>query len=105
VVDGVSQSYHKRLMDAPKCRICSERHWDRVCPSLTSSRGGDVEVGSIGVIRKERRRPEAPAGVTPSPREVKRGRPRIEDRGKPKPWETAGMSRASWYRRRAEKTK
>src|ERR1700688_1556884 len=37
----------------------------------------------------------------------KRGRPRIEDRGKTiearQPWKAAGMSRASWYeRRRAE---
>jgi len=40
----------------------------------------------------------------PTPAELaKRGRPRIEDRGKPKPWERAGMSRASWYRRQAEK--
>lgn len=47
------------------------------------------------------------AGVAPGPREdkPKRGRPRIEDRDKPKPpkpWETAGMSRRSWYRRKAE---
>ena len=36
---------------------------------------------------------------------AKRGRPRIEDRGKPKPkspWELAGMSRASWYRRKSK---
>jgi hypothetical protein len=92
-------------MEAPKCKVCGERGWNHVCFGLMSSRGGDVEVGSIGVIRKERRRPEAPAGVTPSPREAKRGRPRIEDRGKPKPWEMAGMSRASWYRRKAEKAK
>jgi len=42
----------------------------------------------------------------PSPKELsaKRGRPRFEDRGKTieaaKPWVEAGMSRASWYRRK-----
>jgi hypothetical protein len=34
--------------------------------------------------------------------ESKRGRPRIEDRDKPKPWTTAGMSRSSWFRRQKE---
>jgi len=47
------------------------------------------------------------AGVAPSPRETKRGRPRIEDKAKTlqatKPWESAGMSERTWYRRRAEK--
>lgn len=36
----------------------------------------------------------------------KRGRPRIEDRDKPKPpkpWELAGMSRRSYFRREAER--
>ncbi len=49
------------------------------------------------------------AGVAPSPREAKRGRPRIEDRAKTlqatKPWVAAGMSERTWYRRRAERAK
>ena len=45
------------------------------------------------------------ANVAPAPSEtIKRGRPRIEDRGKTlaatKPWEAEGMSRATWYSRR-----
>ena len=40
------------------------------------------------------------------PREYKHGRPRLEDRAKTlaatKPWAAAGMSRRTWYRRRAE---
>lgn len=47
------------------------------------------------------------AGVASSPRETKRGRPRIEDVAKTlqatKPWVAAGMSERTWYRRRAEK--
>ena len=43
----------------------------------------------------------------PSPVELvryaKRGRPRIEDRNKPKPWLAAGMSRRTWFRRQTEK--
>ena len=37
----------------------------------------------------------------------KRGRPRIEDRGKTlaatRPWEALGMSERTWYRRQAER--
>jgi hypothetical protein len=51
-------------------------------------------------------KPSAPNPATGSPTEVKakRGRPRIEDKGKTlsdaKPWVAAGMSRSSWYLRR-----
>jgi hypothetical protein len=38
---------------------------------------------------------------------VRKGRPRIEDKGKSfeatKPWEALGMSRRTWYKRRKEK--
>jgi hypothetical protein len=38
---------------------------------------------------------------------VRKGRPRLEDRAKTlaatKPWDAAGMSRSSWYKRQAEK--
>jgi hypothetical protein len=27
-------------MEAPKCKSCGERHWDRLCPVAKSSRGG-----------------------------------------------------------------
>lgn len=41
------------------------------------------------------------------PDKPRRGRPRIEDRRKTitaqKPWKRLGMSRATWYRRQAEK--
>lgn len=46
-------------------------------------------------------------GVAPGPRETKLGRPRLEDRDKTiearKPWLVLKMSRATWYRRQAEK--
>jgi len=43
------------------------------------------------------------AGVAPSPSEAKRktGRPRIGEI-RDRPWEAAGMSRSTWYRRKAE---
>jgi hypothetical protein len=44
-----------------------------------------------------------------TPRPVKKGRPRIEDRARAiearKPWLKLGMSRRTWYRRQAEKRK
>ena len=47
------------------------------------------------------------AGLAPGPREVKRGRPRLEDAARTltakKPWQALGMSRATWYKRQAEK--
>ena len=47
-----------------------------------------------------------PKRRAPEPK-PKVGRPRIEDRGKTltdlKPWAAAGISRASWYRRRKGK--
>jgi hypothetical protein len=53
-------------------------------------------------------KPEPKPPAEPKPAAVtKRGRPLIEDQDKTfeaiKPWLVAGMSRASWYRRRARK--
>ena len=51
------------------------------------------------------------AGVAPGPSDTKREfrRPLAKDRDKTlsaiKPWETEGMSRASWYRRKKEQGK
>lgn len=42
------------------------------------------------------------AGVATGPVEIKRGRPRIGET-RDKPWIAAGMSRRTWYRRKAEK--
>jgi hypothetical protein len=43
----------------------------------------------------------------PPPRSKRKGRPRLEDAGKTlaaqRPWEAAGMSRATWFRREKEK--
>lgn len=65
--------------------------------------GGYASGSSSGAVNAVLKRDE---GSNPSPpTKPKRGRPRIEDRDKPKPpkpWETAGMSRRSWYRRKAE---
>lgn len=41
------------------------------------------------------------AGVAPGPSGTKRGRPRIGET-RDKPWVAAGMSRSTWYRRKAE---
>jgi hypothetical protein len=100
-------------MEAQKCKFCGERGWNHVCPTLT--RGGGESRRPAVVGRAAAQSAQSPAtlntggaasaGVASGPREAKRGRPRLEDRGKPKPWETAGMSRASWYRRKAEKAK
>jgi hypothetical protein len=50
-----------------------------------------------------------PTMESAAPKKKAGGRPRIEDRDKTneakKPWLTLGMSRASWYRRQAEKRK
>jgi hypothetical protein len=79
---------------------------------IPKSRGGGesrpaaVEVHEQDGINEGPRRPVA--GVASSPREPKRkrGRPRVENRDKTlaatKPWEKAGMSRATWFARRAE---
>jgi hypothetical protein len=52
--------------------------------------------------------PRAKPGRSPAKKsKIKTGRPRLEDRDKTltatKPWKAAKMSRATWYRRQAEK--
>lgn len=44
------------------------------------------------------------AGIKPGPPEIKRGRPRLGET-RDKPWIAAKMSRATWYRRKAEARK
>lgn len=97
-------------MDAPKCRLCGERHYG-LCASAKNSRGGGGSRPAIdkkGSVlealgqstrdakahrdRNGERPPSRPrgesrigtAGVAPGPREAKRkqGRPRVEDRAK-----------------------
>jgi hypothetical protein len=51
--------------------------------------------------------PPGRAALEPLPIRAKQGRPRIEDRTETitakKPWVALGMSRATWYKRQAEK--
>jgi hypothetical protein len=73
-----------------------------------TSSGGDGGVGDKSVEPREL----APSGARqvgsakatqPTPPDLPRGRPRIgEERASRKPWAERGMSRATWYRRRAE---
>lgn len=64
-----------------------------------------LDTGSVVSMGKK------PAGVAPGPRDAKPkgrgGRPLEKDRqysaSQTKPWEAAGMSRASWYRRQKER--
>lgn len=101
-------------MDAPKCKTCGERHYG-LCPGNKRTRAsGRAEEAPIGgprdgkgkVGRPSRIAKMPPAGV---PAKRKAGRPRVEDRHKTlaaiKPWDAAGMSRATWYARQAEKLK
>lgn len=107
-------------MDAPKCRTCGEKHWPRAGCAATSSRGSRVSRPALPSVRQaspdsQLVAPKAAgigareAGVAPSPREAKRGRPLDVDKDKTltaiKPWIAAGLSRATWYRRRAERAK
>lgn len=58
-------------------------------------------------IDKLRAPADCQPGVASGPREIKRGRPRLEDRDKTlaatKPWAAAGMSERTWYRRQKER--
>jgi hypothetical protein len=49
-------------------------------------------------LQDEREAREPPPAWQP----VKRGRPRIEESPRQQPWKALGMSRRTWYRRRAE---
>ena len=84
---------------------------------LKSSRGGvGGHASSLPKVggADPRKRNGPPAGVESGRRETahkpikrKAGRPRLEDVKKTltatKPWAAAGMSRATWYKRQAEK--
>lgn len=47
---------------------------------------------------------EPEAGIKPGPSETRRGRPRLGEI-REQPWIAAGMSRRTWYRRKAEARK
>lgn len=72
--------------------------------SNTSSRGSPTRPCKPGISREvigsNAGNPLTEQGE-PSPRETKRGRPRIGE-VRDKPWIAAGMSRRTWYRRKAE---
>lgn len=109
------------------CPDCSQRvanMYAHDCPKAKSSRGGaesrrtPVTTGkpSAGAARQASVKPtdvsgiearQDRAGVAPSPRENKRGRPRLEEKrpASSKPWIAEKMSRASWYRRQADARK
>jgi hypothetical protein len=50
-------------MEAPKCRICGQRHWGIVCALEKSSRG-EPEAANLRATKSQ-----ANAVVAPSPRE------------------------------------
>jgi len=114
-------------MDFPKCKICGERHRLGACPSLSSSRdpirmrksavglsvetdpatGGTAREASIARQTEEIDKPQSGKEHRPNPREAKLPfrRPLASERNKTltaqKPWEAEGMSRRTWYRRKA----
>lgn len=116
-------------MGAPLCSTCEKRHYG-ICTVGVDETCGGVEGHArehLGVEgRSHLLRPrsgtgdevvrvapsgESPTvGIKPGPhvlsQPAKTGRPRIEDKDKTleamKPWIAAGMSRRTWYRRRAE---
>lgn len=102
-------------MDAPKCRLCGERHWHLPCPALKTN-----DQDNRSVVRKTAKSPDRPADIRDagsvggeekpsSAGSTKRGRPLAKDKDKTlaatKPWLAEGMSRVTWYRRKAEKAK
>lgn len=99
-------------MDFPKCKICGELHRLGSC-AQTKPRavtrgvfaGVDIasdERGVSGHAGKERSEPDQPVSgvqISNGPPPLKRGRPTITA---PRPWDSEGMSRRTWYRRKAE---
>ena len=84
----------------------------RALREVKSSRGGGESRPASGPnrlapeVQKAAVIAPVSAGVASGPREAKRGRPLDVDKAKTltaiKPWVAAGMSRRTWYRRRAE---
>lgn len=79
-------------------------------PRPITSSSGSVEGHAISGTAEHCGKAPAqkpPAGIKPGPLEAKKGRPRIEDAHKTlaaqEPWTKAGMSRATWFRRKAER--
>lgn len=64
-----------------------------------SEKGGLHKPHRVGVLAKAPRQPE-PRNGPAAPINLKRGRPKITA---PRPWDSEGMSRRTWYRR--QKTK
>lgn len=103
-------------MEAPKCRSCGGRHWDRICPTLTKELRGGGESRPAPITRALGRKAETKAqrdkavgpqaGVAPGPRKHKQGRPRLGTEASTlsatKPWIAEGMSERTWYRRQKE---
>ena len=89
-------------MDAPKCKLCGERHWG-MCPTDTGKLTESIE-RCIAEGRVKRRESAERAKTEMLAMPI--GRPRIEDKGQSfeatKPWLALGMSRTTWYRRRKE---
>jgi hypothetical protein len=109
-------------MDAPKCKLCGDRHWG-MCPSNEEQRDDKTphEISSSRPLPTrsrqapnqvelphERDHPHHGVHSRADPKDGSRplGRPRIEDKGKSfeatKPWVALGMSRRTWYSRRKE---
>ena len=96
-------------MEAPKCRSCGGRHWDRVCPTLTKELRGGGNAHQLAKADALGNKPvalKAAAGVAPGPRKHKQGRPRLGTEASTlsatKPWIAEGMSERTWYRRQKE---
>ena len=101
-------------MRAPRCRTCNTEHWGACAPETSSRGGGGSRPARLAMPVRPAKPPEATgrtpaspvqvdgAGVASDPREAKRGRPRVGEPPRSHPWEAAGMSRRTWFRRQAE---
>jgi len=101
-------------MDAPKCKICNERHYG-LCPGSKRPRPTAVEAMASRVTPIKNPRADAKpvsagyedgrtVGLIPATgAKPKRGRPRIGEPPRSRPWEALGMSRSTWWRRQREK--
>lgn len=105
-------------MRAPLCKLCGKEHWgdcDRGSPvkQVTTKEKPvapkpkpekEVKVAKKAKKKKSKRKPSARVEtVTPTNRP--RGRPPSTEKHltneKQKPWESEGISRRSWYRKKA----
>lgn len=96
-------------MKAAKCKICGEEHWGPICLRFQSaSQRGEAAKRRVVELSK----PDPPARkkreAVPKPTEARPRRPKRKSKrlGRPpgtgkvgRPWEKAGLSRATWYRR------